>query len=290
MKKTVIAALLLGSGFAMSAQQTTLYSQDFEGPYQDIFDDGWDVIDFSGDSPEGGIFNSSPQIVAKGFTGQTMGLMTFTSDNGAMVNHPNTDSGMKTEDYDLPEGVSSISYKIGSVGFTGGAKSNYSVYIMAAEEYNGLATPAQLGAYLDAKTPAATGNINGNATTETLSLTAYAEKTVSLIFRLHDSLGNTFLLIDDVTVVSGVLASDGFTSAQFAVYPNPATNVLNIEAPQGALINNVTIADMNGRIIAQNTFDSLAAATVDIGRFTAGTYIMSVSSDKGIITKKIVKQ
>lgn len=289
MKRTIIAALLLGTAFTASAQQTTIYSQDFEGSSEEIFEDGWDVIDFSGESPDGGIFNSNAQIEEKGFSGKTIGLLTFESNEGTLTNMPNTDAGVKTEDYILPEGASSVSFKLGGIGYSGGAVNHYSIYIMTAEEYNGLGTAAQLGAYLDTKTAVETGNVTGNAVTKTFDLSAYAEKTVSLIFRLHDGTGNTILLVDDVVVKSGTLSSGDFSASQFAVYPNPASNSVSVAA-QNNTLKGVTIADLNGRIVASHTFNSIALADISIEKFTAGTYIMTISSESGNVSKKIVKQ
>jgi hypothetical protein len=97
-----------------------------------------------------------------------------------------------------------------------------------------------------------------------------------------------FLVIDNVIMDSN-LGTESVLASQFAVYPNPAVNVLNITNAENILVNNVSIVDLNGRTVKSVKFDGVSEAQVNISDLSAGMYLVNISSDKGITTKKIVK-
>jgi hypothetical protein len=74
----------------------------------------------------------------------------------------------------------------------------------------------------------------------------------------------------------------------FAIYPNPASSVINVTNPKN--VNAVSITDLNGRIVKQQKFGNVTEAQVNISDLANGVYMMTVSSDSGSIVKKIVKQ
>jgi hypothetical protein len=95
--------------------------------------------------------------------------------------------------------------------------------------------------------------------------------------------------VDNITVA---LPTAGVTSpslAQFAVYPNPASNVVNVSNAD-ALVNNVALTDLNGRIVKTVKFNGVSDAQVNITDLASGVYLMTISSDKGTTTKKVVKE
>jgi hypothetical protein len=55
------------------------------------------------------------------------------------------------------------------------------------------------------------------------------------------------------------------------------------------LVNGVTIADLNGRTVKNVSFEGVANAQVNVADLASGLYIMNVTSDKGMATKKFVK-
>lgn len=78
-------------------------------------------------------------------------------------------------------------------------------------------------------------------------------------------------------------------ASKLSVFPNPANNVINIANAENILVNGVVIADLNGRTVKNAKFDGVAEASVNIADLAAGVYMMTISSDKGTATKKIVK-
>lgn len=72
-----------------------------------------------------------------------------------------------------------------------------------------------------------------------------------------------------------------------SVYPNPTSDVVNVTVD--ALVSNVAIVDLNGRTVKTAKFDGVSNASVNVSDLASGVYMMTISSDKGTTTKKIVK-
>ncbi len=90
-----------------------------------------------------------------------------------------------------------------------------------------------------------------------------------------------------INVVEGTASVEDFAS-NFSVYPNPATNVINV-ANSADVINNVTITDLNGRTVKQVT-SGVNEAQINISDLAQGVYILNASSNDKSFTQKIVKQ
>jgi len=288
-KQLLIAALLLGAAFSANAQDV-IYAQNFEGDPDDILDEGWEATIFNGENSIYGLYNSSASIENAGFTGRTVGASTFEmSDNDVMTHIEDVDLLITSGEIELPEGESTLSYRIGSVGFTGSQGTHYSTYIITFSDMEGIQTLEALKEMLDAKTPLESATISGESSVTTVSVSQYAGQLAVIAFRLHDTDGNSILLVDDVKVTSGALGTDGLTAAEFVMYPNPATDVVNI-AGNNLAINTVTVADLNGRIVKTLSANGTGNAKVDLSGLSAGIYVMTVESDAGTATKKIIKQ
>lgn len=89
----------------------------------------------------------------------------------------------------------------------------------------------------------------------------------------------TFLCDGNVSV------DDGMSTRQLAVYPNPVTDNLNIEANG---ISEISIYDLMGRKIIYKNQDG---GKVDVSDLTAGIYSLSVISNDGFeFTSKFIKE
>ncbi|OYQ46129.1 hypothetical protein CHU92_01625 [Flavobacterium cyanobacteriorum] len=94
----------------------------------------------------------------------------------------------------------------------------------------------------------------------------------------------------DNIVVNATAGTNEALASKLSVFPNPATNVINIANAENILVNGVEIADLNGRIVKSVKFNNVAEAQINVSDLSAGMYLMTVSSDQGTMTKKIVKQ
>ena len=96
--------------------------------------------------------------------------------------------------------------------------------------------------------------------------------------------------VDDFKVTTTSLSTENFFKSNFAVYPNPATSVLNITSNANAAINAASITDINGRTVKTVSLNAVSEAQINISDLTAGVYFLNVTSDAGTGTSKIVKK
>ncbi|WP_185965514.1 T9SS type A sorting domain-containing protein [Flavobacterium zepuense] len=286
-KNLLLAAFLMGSYFTVNAQDVIL-SQDFEGTPT-----GWSVLDFDGDESTFGLYNSSTGITALGFTGKVAGSGNFTVANNAAVPAPDTDNAIWTPEVEIPTDVTAtFSLRMGSADVEDGAVAPYEIYVLTAEDvadFTDETTIGEIMEVLDAKTPIASGTAANPSTVENFDLTDFAGQTISVIIRHRDTDGLAYLFIDDATFTTQETAGlKDVTASKLSVYPNPATNVVTVNGAD-ALVNNVAIVDINGRTVKSVKFAGVAEAQVNVSDLASGVYVMTIASDKGTTTQKIVK-
>lgn len=97
------------------------------------------------------------------------------------------------------------------------------------------------------------------------------------------------ILLDNITVTAAAGTND-FLASKLSIYPNPANDVINVANADNILINGVEIVDLNGRTVKVAKYNGVSDAQVNISDLASGMYMMTVSSDQGTLTKKIVKQ
>lgn len=92
----------------------------------------------------------------------------------------------------------------------------------------------------------------------------------------------------DTFSVDRALATEGFFTQNFAVYPNPASDVLNINAKNNTAIKEIQLTDVNGRTV-KTVKANETTSQVNISDLNAGVYFLKVTSDLGTGTTKVVK-
>ncbi len=85
------------------------------------------------------------------------------------------------------------------------------------------------------------------------------------------------------------LAVNQFSASDIAISPNPATNLISISSKQNIGINAISITDLNGRIVKNQSFENVSNLEMNIADLASGIYMLNITSDKGTITKKIAK-
>ena len=106
--------------------------------------------------------------------------------------------------------------------------------------------------------------------------------TFKVAFRHHDCEGGYVLMLEDIKVADPA-GIDAVNIANVSIYPNPASEVLNIE---GEGIRMVEMFDVNGR----NVLTSMTAGQISLTSLVNGVYVVRVTTDNGIRTEKIVKK
>ena len=73
---------------------------------------------------------------------------------------------------------------------------------------------------------------------------------------------------------------------QVSIYPNPTTDIINVNVPSSVEVSGITIYD----ILGKNTGASINNGAIDISNLTKGIYILSVETTAGTLTQKVVKK
>ena len=95
--------------------------------------------------------------------------------------------------------------------------------------------------------------------------------------------------VDDITVTPGIAGLNNQAVASFTVSPNPSSSIINIEGSNNAIVNSITVTDLNGRVVKSVESAGVSKTQVNVTDLSAGIYMLNISSDKGVTTKKIIK-
>jgi hypothetical protein len=130
---------------------------------------------------------------------------------------------------------------------------------------------------------------NYTTTTATINITGYNALFYWKIVPIGP--GGAAVGCTDWTFTTGAdpLANETFEYENIAVYPNPATNVVNISSKNNG-INSVVMTDVNGRTVKNVNVASATEAQINISDLAAGVYMMKITSNEGTTTKKIIKE
>lgn len=83
------------------------------------------------------------------------------------------------------------------------------------------------------------------------------------------------------------LSNDAFSNKKISIYPNPATNILNISLEENATIERVTITDISGKKVMEQDGN---VSTVNIERLANGMYVLEVISGGNKMVEKFIKE
>lgn len=274
MKKLLLLSFIL-IGINTNAQ--VIYSTDF------TTGTGMNIIDNDGDTLNWGLYAGSAASVGWGFTGNFAGSYSWNFTAGALE----PDNFLLLPEITLPSSFDTfdLSFKIAASCPTTQTyfAENVSVYLAPS-----TATVAEIIALTPIYSMTLTEDYRSYAITENIDISSYSGQSFRIVFRHHDCTDQEAVFIDDVTVTQTTLANNEFLASKFSVYPNPANNFVNIAA-NGLNMNSIELSDLNGRVV-KNISVNGSETQVNISDLSQGVYMMKITSDEGVATKKIVKQ
>lgn len=134
------------------------------------------------------------------------------------------------------------------------------------------------------------GGVNGTIYSFNPDLTLSWAYNVGILNHSGPALADNGTLV--ISSSTHVFAFEGSTldlgnisTNEFSIYPNPTVNYLFINGLNE--YENVTIYDMTGQLIYNA---KVSNNQIDVRNFQNGIYILIIETEKGIITKKFVKQ
>ncbi len=93
----------------------------------------------------------------------------------------------------------------------------------------------------------------------------------------------------DTFSVSTVLSVEDFEKTSLSLYPNPVLDFISIDNPDNIQINAVSVIDMNGRELLNNKYTN-TNNTINLSNLSKGIYFIQLNTEKGILSKKIIKE
>jgi hypothetical protein len=132
-----------------------------------------------------------------------------------------------------------------------------------------------------------TVDAGGTSGSETYTIAASTSGTTYYINVGHFS-GSTNSPEGPFTIgVTQNLATDSFDDANFAFYPNPVNDVLNLSYTEN--ITKVQVINLLGQEVRTNSMDA-TLAQVDMSNLPSGTYLVKVTANDKVKTIKVIKQ
>ncbi|SFN92974.1 Por secretion system C-terminal sorting domain-containing protein [Paenimyroides ummariense] len=125
------------------------------------------------------------------------------------------------------------------------------------------------------------GKIGGENFGRSVSLSANGQKVVVGAFSNSDN-GNLFGQVR-VYDISGMLSTNDFVSQNFNIYPNPTSDVLNINLENNLVLEQVIIYNNLGQVVKTSTEN-----VIDVSHLATGLYFVEVTTNQGKATKKVI--
>lgn len=300
MKKLLLSITMLSMGLSANAQ-SVIFSEDWDGAGPGI--EAWTLHNVDGLTPigpDGTDGEALSFLVQDAWSVLSLDEIRAANGNEA-YNYPEAAVGMfdniiATNSWYIPAGTANdwlVTPPIAIPAGSTGVSLKWAAVSLAApaflEDYRVYLSPTGGNAVADFTVQLADINNElsaGNYRTQALPATV-AGTTIRLAFR-NDSIDQYVMFIDNITV-EGTLSNDEFFSSKFATYPNPAKDVLNISTSENILVSNVSITDINGRVIQNTAVNNVSEAQISVANLTSGIYFLNIDSDGGKAVKKFVK-
>lgn len=96
--------------------------------------------------------------------------------------------------------------------------------------------------------------------------------------------------VEDYTVnVLADMSTGDFFASNLSLYPNPANDFFNLSSTT-SIIENVKVTDLNGRVVKSIAANGVSDVQVNISDLTTGIYFVTVNTDNGTGSTKLVKK
>ena len=130
------------------------------------------------------------------------------------------------------------------------------------------------------------GSITGNNVPGPTFVSTDATGAITIEF-ISNSSGNAYGW--EATVDCAALGVEDLSDSYgITVYPNPASEILNVIAQKGQ-IQSVKLTDVAGRTVINNNVNK-NNTSINVNHLPKGVYILTINVDNKIVTKKIIKK
>ena len=95
---------------------------------------------------------------------------------------------------------------------------------------------------------------------------------------------------DGKFMYSNVVAVNFQANSTVSVYPNPVKDQLHIQLSKETLILDVAVYDLNGKLVWKENLAKTSEVNLNVKDWTAGVYVVKITTDDTQFTKKIIKE
>ncbi|MFP9115021.1 GEVED domain-containing protein [Flavobacterium sp. RHBU_3] len=233
----------------------------------------------------------APVAEAQSFCGTaTVADLAYTAAEGAVVTWYATEGGdaietttaLENGTYYFTQTVNGCTSLAGTVEVTVTATPDAPV-ADAEQNFTDGQTLANLTVTFAEGTTATWYTLNGDEYVEIDPFTALVDGTTYYVSQSNGTCVSEMTAIT-VHITAG---TNNVTNTTLTVYPNPATNVINVKS--GAAISHLALINLLGQTVTEQTANG-TEAQLNIERLSTGTYILQVTAGNKITTVKVVKQ
>ncbi len=118
----------------------------------------------------------------------------------------------------------------------------------------------------------------------------------SLVFIAGSLSASSVVKVDNIkvsglkTLPSYILSTNEHLAAKFNLYPNPATNVVNITNSENMQVQQVTVYDIAGKQLSTQTYNDETQIQLNVENLASGTYMLHLQTNEGTAVKKLIKK
>ncbi len=293
--KTKITLLFAALSLLLSFSNATAQNLFGDGSFESGTFTGWRMLEIYGNGIGLKYFNNdaaSTSVINTDATDATDGT------NSVAVTWGD-DSGMTAFlDYRFDSNVAVEENKSYTFAFDAKTSGRHIIFTLYIEWYDAVglisATAGVDDRNFEVLENAAYTTVNGGAGETYMSPAGATEATVGIKARYSDGSGGiTGLAIDGTTTLldnwifykTSTLGNEDHVAFDFSVYPNPATDVVNIQSKTA--ISNIQLFNSLG----QKVVDVDGKSSIDISGLNTGLYVLNATDTEGNVgVKRVIKQ
>jgi hypothetical protein len=83
-----------------------------------------------------------------------------------------------------------------------------------------------------------------------------------------------------------IIGVDDNLLSQVSLYPNPATDFVNIQLPNTVEMKSIAVYDVLGKVVANSAINN----QINVSQFNSGVYMINIETNQGTVTRKIIKK
>jgi len=142
------------------------------------------------------------------------------------------------------------------------------------------------------KHPATTNLIEEYPISEINLIGSYVNsQTNPVLSYIHNRYDNIKLTaINEVPPEIITLSVNEQLAEKFNLYPNPASNVVNITNNENMYVKEVAVYDATGKLISTQNFNEQTEIQLNVENLASGTYLLHLKTEEGTAVKKLVKK